>query len=93
MKLGSPAAMSMSPPTCPEDMPEKPLYVEELECRVEELEGALKVAEADNLKLREKLRMYKGYLRASNKGAERSAMVAELAIRRCFQLADQLKQQ
>ena len=36
----------------------------------------------ENKRLREKLRMYKGYLRAANKGAECNARVSELSAAR-----------
>ena len=44
----------------------------------------------ENKRLREKLRMYKGYLRAANKGAECNARVAQLSAARNSDLCDRV---
>jgi cell shape-determining protein MreC len=46
----------------------------------------------ENKRLREKLRMYKSYLRAANKGAERNAMVSQLSAARNSQLCDRIRE-
>lgn len=46
----------------------------------------------ENKRLREKLRMYKGYLRAANKGAECNAMVSQLSAARNSQLWDRIRE-
>lgn len=46
----------------------------------------------ENKRLREKLRMYKGYLRAANKGAECNNRVAQLSAARNSDLRDRVRE-
>ena len=46
----------------------------------------------ENKRLREKLRMYKGYLRAANKGAECNNRVSQLSAARNNQLQDRIRE-
>jgi TolA-binding protein len=46
----------------------------------------------ENKRLREKLRMHKGYLRAANKGAECNNRVSQLSAARNNQLQDRIRE-